>query len=1047
MSKNILQTKKNTRLQENLVLFSYLKSQLGLDKSSDIQKFKDTVEGIDMTSNHSYMYHQITSSLRYRIPTDKLMQYDDNIIEYMKKLSRKRSKPIWLKYFQYLAVLLYEIYLDKYFDNPNKLINELNEYLEQNFPTLQFDPYSRSNLKKIAVWMATGSGKTFLIHVNFWQFKKYNKGENRIEFDNVILVTQSNELSEQHFNELSDSGIPAVIFRDGNIGYFEDVKDQDLFKIINIHKLKFPGEKKEQGVSVDISSFGSKNLLFVDEGHKGYSSDGRKWKQIRKEISKNGFTLEYSATYGQAINGSSDEDFNEYAKSIIFDYSYKYFFMDGYGKDFRVLNLDKFSEDMIDTVLLSNAIAFYEQKKVYLSNLNEFFEYNIANPLWIFVGHKVQEEASDILRILKFFIRVVNDRKWAERTIHKIITGKSGLLDKKGDDIFKPTIPELNFSWLREKGVKDNEIFNGILDLIFNFTEPFENAILRLTNVKLTDGEIAIRIGDSRPFAVINIGNKSEFLSLVRTKLQEVIVEDDQFGRSYFEQIERPTSTTNILIGAKKFIEGWNSYRVSCMGLLNIGRKEGSQVIQLFGRGVRLKGKDGTLKRSSFIRDDSHPKYIQVLETLNIFGIKASYMDVFREIIGKEEILYEEIKFESKPFSPFPNDLRIPLLKKSLNDFKNEIIVSIDSSTQLSVKIDLLPRVNVIDSRPDTVLNRFDPISDSKKIIDSKILLLLDWDDIFLTMLSYKKEKGWNNIIMTKENLQNVIFTNRYHILCDEDVLRPSNFVALEKIKEIVILILKKYTETVYLIKKKGWEKRNLGLKTIKEEDEIVRRSYSIKVTNKDISIVDEIRNSVLSGDVYSDWTSTSLKNIYFDRHLYQPLLMITGNIIVSPGSLNEGEILFIQDLKKYLSNTNGTNQNKTIFLLRNLTRGKGIGFFETHGFYPDFILWLKDGSHQNIVFIDPKGLVYLEGINHPKLQLYKFLKELTSQLQINDITLNSFIISVTPFETIKQLSLFSSVSLEEFERNHVLFQYISNKYIRNTDYIKRMFEIIQNRK
>ncbi|WP_287155753.1 hypothetical protein, partial [Candidatus Solincola tengchongensis] len=29
----------------------------------------------------------------------------------------------------------------------------------------------------------------------------------------------------------------------------------------------------------------------------------------------------------------------EYGKAIVFDYSYKYFYGDGFGKDFRILNL------------------------------------------------------------------------------------------------------------------------------------------------------------------------------------------------------------------------------------------------------------------------------------------------------------------------------------------------------------------------------------------------------------------------------------------------------------------------------------------------------------------------------------------------------------------------------------------------------------------------------------------------------------------------------------------------------------------------------------
>jgi hypothetical protein len=314
-------------------------------------------------------------------------------------------------------------------------------------------------------------------------------------------------------------------------------------------------------------------------------------------------------------------------------------------------------------------------------------------------------------------------------------------------------------------------------------------------------------------------------------------------------------------------------------------------------------------------------------------------------------------------------------------------------------------------------------------------------------MLLYKKEKGWNNIIITKQILQNIVLNNEYQLLCDEDDVIPSHFGALEKIRDIVVLILKKYVETIYLNKKREWEKRNLGLSIIREDDEITRRSYLIKVTDKETAVADEIRSSVTSGDIYNEWSSTGLKNVYLDRHLYQPLLTVSGNIMMTPSGINEGEMLFIEDLRKYISNNSSGINGNTIFILRNLTRGGGIGFFETHGFYPDFILWIKDGSKQDVVFIDPKGLVYVDGINNPKLQLYKHLKDLTLQFQTKGITLNSFIISVTPYQTIRQVPWFSSISLEEFEQNHVLFPYNRNKYDNDINYVEKMFNIIRKEK
>ena len=67
------------------------------------------------------------------------------------------------------------------------------------------------------------------------------------------------------------------------------------------------------------------------------------------------------------------------------------------------------------------------------------------------------------------------------------------------------------------------------------------------------------------------------------------VIEDFPFSGSFFDDIRRKGSPIRMLAGAKKFTEGWSSWRVSAMGLMNVGKKKGSEIIQLFGRGVRLK--------------------------------------------------------------------------------------------------------------------------------------------------------------------------------------------------------------------------------------------------------------------------------------------------------------------------------------------------------------------------------------------------------------------------------------------------------------------------
>lgn len=106
---------------------------------------------------------------------------------------------------------------------------------------------------------------------------------------NLILLTPSEDLSDQHLAELEASGIPANL-------YWED-KESASVKVIDIHKIR--EFSTGQGVTVPLSEFDRNNAIFVDEGHKGNKSEDSAWRDIRSTLSSEGFAFEYSATFGQ----------------------------------------------------------------------------------------------------------------------------------------------------------------------------------------------------------------------------------------------------------------------------------------------------------------------------------------------------------------------------------------------------------------------------------------------------------------------------------------------------------------------------------------------------------------------------------------------------------------------------------------------------------------------------------------------------------------------------------------------------------------------------
>ena len=71
------------------------------------------------------------------------------------------------------------------------------------------------------------------------------------------------------------------------------------------------------------------------------------------------------------------------------------------------------------------------------------------------------------------------------------------------------------------------------------------------------------------------------------------------------------------------------------------------------------------------------------------------------------------------------------------------------------------------------------------------------------------------------------------------------------------------------------------------------------------------------------------------------------------------------------------------LFVLRNQSRGHGVGFLlEEERYFPDFIVWVKNGEKQHICFIDPKGLQHQINVKeNNKVQFSKEIKSYEKQL------------------------------------------------------------------
>ncbi|MGC8731600.1 MAG: DEAD/DEAH box helicase family protein, partial [Halothiobacillaceae bacterium] len=636
------------RFEQRLVLHQWLLGLFGVSSFKDLtENLKGPeLEGFD-ENNVSRFYHALClhtpADKRAHLPDDLLLAYDQNIVRHWKRITERRNHTgpfLYTKYFQYLALLFAEIYLDRYFRDPNGLLAQLNAHVEAfnaSAPEAShIEPYTRQDLNKVAFWMATGSGKTLLMHINILQYQHYLNLHGGRQVNRVILLTPNEGLSHQHLEEFQRSGIEAELFSKEGRGIFTG----RAVEILDIHKLRDEmGEK-----TVAVEAFEGNNLVLVDEGHRGTSgAEIGAWMQKRNQLCENGFSFEYSATFGQAMKASGNRTLEQvYAKCILFDYSYKYFYGDGYGKDYRILNLEDDSDENVRRKYLTACLlSFYQQLRLYRDQAGAFRPFLLERPLWIFVGGSVNavrtqrgRRVSDVVDILLSLATFVRERDESLGALDRLLRGNSGLLDRQNRDIFAGA-----FQYLNTLGLTPDQVFDDILRVLFNAPTT---AALHVENLKGTDGEVALRLGDNEAFGVINVGDASALCKLCEEQ-GGLVVTEKEFSGSLFRSLNDESSTINILIGSKKFTEGWSSWRVSTMGLMNIGRNEGPQIIQLFGRGVRLKGKDFSLKRSRRLdlpagqaEGLAAPKNIETLETLNIFGIRADYMRQFKEYLEDE---------------------------------------------------------------------------------------------------------------------------------------------------------------------------------------------------------------------------------------------------------------------------------------------------------------------------------------------------------------------------------------------------------------------------
>lgn len=700
------------------------------------------------------------------------------------------------RYFQFLALTLAAHYWQRAAQDEAALLAAFTGFYarwsEQRPAASRVGAVDAETLQVTAFWLATGAGKTHLLHASLVLLADQR-------WDRILLITPNETLSRQHAERLCRARVAPVLCYpdDGDASAIADAS-ADTVIVIDLAKLRF--EKTGEGVTLDARDFaGKRNLVLVDEGHKGQKSDESTWKAIQRQLAgigadqprHRGMLIEFSATFGQVVEKEGSFDF--YAKSVVFDYPYDRFHGDGYGKDFRVANAvptPLLGDEAHEPVLAAALLAFALQRERYRNESvrREWSDQRLAiePPLWLLLGAKVvgkkptqdeETQLSDVVKVLCFLKMVLSPEgvAWLARRFESL-NAASGLREE-------------HIAW-KNAHPNAQALAEHVRELVFGYQASARFVARRLREAGKELG-LGLEVqGTVRYFGVVNVGE----VSALAEKLQSLGWEmaEESLRGSLFQRINQGDPDLTLLIGSRMFAEGWDSYRASSLTLLQLGAKEGPLVIQMFGRVIRFAGAGGDMKRL-----DQPSEALRPLQTAYVFGLKADYLNRFLEGLKANGLPTEIEDVELRIMDEaVRNRLILPVnMEAPLSDFAVDArgAAWLASFPVLSVVFDT--GVKMVDGQfaHDEVA-----IGNDITVRFQRLTPLLDKRRLMQRLLAFRSRKGWWNLKLDATGVEAALISGRYALHGPTELLRLDSQADLARIEDLAATVLEKMLQKAH---------------------------------------------------------------------------------------------------------------------------------------------------------------------------------------------------------------------------------------------------------
>lgn len=774
-----------------------------------------------------------------------------------------------------------------------------------------------------SLWMATGSGKTLvivaLIDILFQLMK-----EGIIPTKPVLFLTARADLLEHFKIHVHDS------YYNFHIKSLKEIHSSHIPLITDRTVFTYRADlisNQQKDALLDYRNYlmGGNWYIILDEAHKG--KDDSEIKHRILAMAKNGFIFNFSAT------------FTEPAELVTtgFKYNLEEFISAGRGKNIVVCN-DKIREydttAILKSLLLLSVIRDIAREQI---GDNATLQEVMHSPLGVYVvrtvssnasKNTVEELKSDMDQLIGVLVsiargeigedvllnaaREIVDEGFFDPIFTFEDSEKVGKFKKKLIvDIIREIVSLDNVDRLKYLLYKNIFGTNSVTDIRFSITNQ--------------DDEILLKNHNEEAFALIRVSKINDIKSYL---IQNGIVETSTVSDRIFNHLDRYPNIS-ILLGSRKFYEGWDSPRPNTITFINLGTNDSNTkfVLQTIGRGVRVRW------RNEYGQHVQHGHFVNkkqlLMETAFIFATKPDIMEKILKGIRTEKggvvtKPVDKIKYNNE-IEKLNIPLIIPKIRKSISTLAldNE---NISINIRIPKGYDVLVR-SVTDGK---LLNMLLPVVSTYDIEEKAIYELIQYIREHLKTVPCKEARKMEECFkeMLFKSVRNLL---NHSLLVSNSVDAISFFDISKRNSEHII--------------------HYRHMQVVGRDEKVVANVYD---RLSDAIDKGKSRYSIKQYDIYIQSLA---------KHFYIPIVQSDNEkeIYIKHSITVESEKVFLEDLLNDLEYLDNAFGGKWVFSKIDETLDRvSIPYVDKHGnlrqYYPDFIFWTVKDNTLVVTLVDPKS-------------------------------------------------------------------------------------------